>query len=59
VKDSNKIDPEFLKVLGCPVCRSGLSEINNGDRLLCSNCQKTYPVFEGIPVLLPGEGKAV
>lgn len=38
----------------CPACKSALSE-NNADALSCSNCQKSFPVINGIPILIDDE----
>ncbi len=37
--------------LCCPACKSDLTE-TNANTLTCSNCKKTYPVFDGVPVLI-------
>jgi ubiquinone/menaquinone biosynthesis C-methylase UbiE/uncharacterized protein YbaR (Trm112 family) len=46
---------ELLSLLACPVCREG--ELASADRrdgeLRCSACDTTYPVRDGIPILLP------
>jgi uncharacterized protein YbaR (Trm112 family)/SAM-dependent methyltransferase len=49
---SMKLSPELQTQLCCPVCRSSLQL--NGDQLRCldPNCGKTYPIVDGIPVLI-------
>ena len=51
----HKIEPEFLEVLACPACRSGLRQ--EEDRLVCTSdaCGLAYPIEDGIPVLLVEE----
>ena len=44
------IDPQLLAILACPVCRARLREEN--DRLVCEKTGVTYPIEDGIPVLL-------
>jgi uncharacterized protein YbaR (Trm112 family) len=48
---------DLLKLLTCPVCRdSDLLGLEGGlaDGMLeCSRCRATYPVRDGIPILLP------
>jgi ubiquinone/menaquinone biosynthesis C-methylase UbiE/uncharacterized protein YbaR (Trm112 family) len=46
----NLVDPDFLKILECLVCRGELSELNN--ELVCTKCEKKYPIINGFPVLL-------
>lgn len=38
---------ELLKILKCPACDARLKFDN--DQLLCSNCQKFYPLINEIP----------
>ncbi len=45
------IDPSLLSILACPVCKAALTQPTD-DRLLCSGCGRTYPIEDGIPVLL-------
>ena len=53
------IDPEFLEILACPVCREPLEyrEKEGKEELCCKGCRRVYPIEEGIPVLLPDAGK--
>ena len=53
------IDPEFLEILACPVCREPLEyrEKEGKEELRCKGCRRVYPIEEGIPVLLPDAGK--
>ena len=45
----------YFQIICCPKCKSDL-EVNhrNEEELMCSNCNRTYPVIEGIPILLDG-----
>jgi hypothetical protein len=49
------IDPEFLEILACPVCRESLAfrEKEGKEQLVCKGCKRVYPIEDGIPVLLP------
>lgn len=51
------IDAEFLKILACPACKKGLESVERGgeESLDCAACGKSYPVRDGIPVLLVEE----
>ena len=52
---SNQIDPELLKLLRCPVTHSALRQ--EGDFLIAETGGLSYPVREGIPVMLAEEAK--
>jgi len=41
---------DFMKILVCPLCKGELQYVNGG--IICSNCQRKYPVWEGMPILL-------
>lgn len=41
----------LLKILACPVCKSDVEQENNS--LVCVNCNKKFPVVDGIPIMLP------
>ncbi len=47
--------PEWVRtVLRCPACRGELDEVGEG-ALGCKGCGRTYPVTDGVPVLLVDE----
>jgi hypothetical protein len=54
-KSSNQVDADLLEILRCPVTRSRLRQ--EGDWLVCEAGGLSYPVREGIPVMLPEEAK--
>ena len=48
------IPQHYFQVICCPKCKSNLDQnIENDKELICLACKSTYPVIEGIPVLLP------
>ena len=47
---ANRIDPELLAILRCPLTRSKLRQ--EGDFLLSEIGNLAYPVRDGIPVML-------
>lgn len=50
----NMIPLHYFQVICCPKCKSNFDKnIKNNNELICHNCKSTYPVIEGIPVLLP------
>src|SRR4051794_21236910 len=48
-----EVDPELLAILACPVDKQPVSR--QGNYLVCSACQRHYPIREGIPVMLIDE----
>ena len=49
------IDPKLLEILACPLCKTEVRL--EGDRLVCVQCGRRYPIREGIPVMLPEEAE--
>ena len=49
------IDPQLLELLACPACKTAVRE--EGDRLVCVQCGRRYPVRDGIPVMLVEEAE--
>ena len=42
---------DLYSLLACPHCKVGVQR--QGDNLVCPQCDRTYPVVNGVPVLLP------
>ena len=49
------IDPMLLELLACPACKTAVRE--EGDRLVCVQCGRRYPIRDGIPVMLIEEAE--
>ena len=49
------IDPALLELLACPACKTPVRE--EGERLVCAQCGRRYPVRDGIPVMLIEEAE--
>lgn len=49
------IDPELLKILACPACKTAVRL--EGQRIACDKCGRRYPVRDGIPVMLMDEAE--
>jgi uncharacterized protein YbaR (Trm112 family) len=47
------IDEKLLKILACPACRGEVEE--QGDKIICRQCGRKYPIKDGIPVMLVDE----
>ncbi len=56
------IDAKLLEILACPACKTEVRL--EGERLVCVQCGRRYPIRDGIPVMLieeaerPTEGSA-
>ncbi len=50
------LDKLLLEILACPVDHAPVRE--EGERLVCTQCGRRYPVREGIPVMLIDEAEA-
>jgi len=44
------LDDKLLQLLACPAC--GGDVVLKAERVVCTQCQRKYPIKEGIPVLL-------
>ena len=49
------IDPEFLSLLACPVCKTAVTQ--EGEWLRCAQCGRRYPIRNEIPVMLVEEAQ--
>jgi uncharacterized protein len=43
---------ELLDLIRCPVCKGRLDYNEAKQTLRCASCPRTYPIRDGIPVLL-------
>lgn len=53
------MDKSLLAILRCPVCvnkKSGVLELKRGSWLICPECSRKYPIFDGIPVVHESAG---
>src|SRR4029453_1354053 len=51
------VNPELLKILVCPLCKTPVSLTESGLGLKCSQCRRVYPIRDDIPVMLISEAK--
>lgn len=49
------LDPEILAILACPLDKAPVEL--QGDRIVCSQCGRRYPIRDGIPVMLIDEAE--
>ena len=52
-KLGGEVDPELLAILACPLDKQAVTRV--GNYLVCQQCQRHYPIREGIPVMLIDE----
>lgn len=51
----SEIDPRLLEILACPACEDRPHVEKKGDNLHCPKCGRSYPIRDGIPVMLVEE----
>lgn len=49
------IDKELLDILACPSCKGDVEL--KGEKIVCKQCSKKYPIRDGIPVMLIDEAE--
>ena len=49
------IDPELLKILACPVCKTPVVTVRDETGLKCKQCRRVYRIKDEIPVVLVDE----
>jgi uncharacterized protein YbaR (Trm112 family) len=53
------VHADLLEILRCPVCvkeKTGKLTLHREAWLVCTDCQRKYPIVEDIPVMLIEEG---
>ncbi len=46
------ISKELLDILVCPACKVSIKLSDDGKWLICSSCERWYPIEDDIPVML-------
>ena len=49
------LSEQLLAILVCPKCKGDLEYRPEESRLLCKKCRLSYPVRDGIPIMLIDE----
>jgi uncharacterized protein YbaR (Trm112 family) len=49
------ISSELLEILACPLCKTDVRL--EGDRIICTQCGRRYPIRDDIPVMLIDEAE--
>ncbi|MDH4228064.1 MAG: Trm112 family protein [Deltaproteobacteria bacterium] len=53
------ISKEIMEILVCPECKGKIRLSDLDDAIVCDKCRLSYPVRDGIPVMLSAEAKKV
>lgn len=51
------VDPELLKILACPECKTPVKLTADSQGLRCDNCRRVYPIRDDIPIMLVDEAR--
>jgi uncharacterized protein len=57
--EPTRIDPRLLEILVCPVTRATLEYDAIRQELISRPAKLAYPIRDGIPIMLPEEGRAI
>ncbi|HUU38060.1 MAG TPA: Trm112 family protein [Candidatus Desulfaltia sp.] len=49
------LDPELLKILACPLCKTEVKLTTDEKGLKCLRCHRVYRIEDNIPVMLIDE----
>lgn len=49
------ISKELLDILACPICKTDVRL--EGDKIICTECGRRYPIRDDIPIMLIGEAE--
>jgi uncharacterized protein YbaR (Trm112 family) len=51
------MDAKLLEILVCPLCKGPLVYKKDEQALICKPCRLSYPIRDGIPVMLEDEAR--
>lgn len=54
---SGLVSDQLLDKLACPKCKGQLNLVEESFKLVCKECRLSYPVKNGIPVMLIEEAE--
>ena len=49
------LDKDLLDILACPACQADVFQ--EGEKIVCRQCGRRYPIKDGIPILLVDEAE--
>jgi uncharacterized protein YbaR (Trm112 family) len=50
------LDPQLLEIIRCPACLGTFADPAD-DEIACTECGRSYPIRNGVPVLLVDEAR--
>jgi len=53
------VDTKLLDILACPACKGPLVHLRDPEQLVCRADRLSFPVRDGIPVMLEEEATAL
>jgi uncharacterized protein YbaR (Trm112 family) len=51
------LDENLLEILACPKCKHAIEVNDQETAVICSSCRLSFPVRNGIPVMLLDESR--
>ena len=51
------VPQQLLEILACPRCKGPVTLADDGTAVECARCALSYPVRDGIPVMLVDEAR--
>ena len=51
------VSKDLLDILACPLCKTPVRLVKDGQSLKCEACSRVYPIRDDIPVMLVDEAK--
>ena len=49
------VNPDLLKILVCPLCKTPIELTDGGQGLKCTQCRRVYPIRDDIPIMIVDE----
>ena len=57
--DKNKLSPDLLDILVCPITRSTLLYDEKNNELISKQAGLAYPIKNGVPIMLAKEARKI
>lgn len=55
--EKTRIDPRLLEILVCPLTKGTLEYDPDRNELISRGAKLAYPIWDGIPIMLPEEAR--
>jgi uncharacterized protein YbaR (Trm112 family) len=53
------VDPKWIEILVCPVCKGPLRHDRAASELVCEADRLAFPIRDGIPVLIESDARSL